>query len=189
MAKAYLITGNKDKLAEAKRLLGFDVNHIQLDLDELQGLDAEKIAEHKARQGFKETGKPIIVWDQSIYISALNDFPGPLIKWFWTSVTLEKICQIAALLGDNKIKAQSILTFYDGSEMKSFIGEASGTLPDVPRGDKGFGWDPIFIPNGPTLTYAEMDVSDPLFHIHNQDFQELVQFLTERGYNLEATNS
>lgn len=178
MANFLLVTGNKDKIAEAERILGEKVDFIKLELDELQELDPTKIAEHKVKQAFSLTNKPVVTWDVSLFISCLNGFPGPLIKWFWTQVSLDKICEIAHFYKDPNIKAQTILTYYDGIAVKHFLGEANGKIPSVPKGNGGFGWDPIFIPEGLSLTYSEMDPKDPLFHsFNNNAFIELKNYL------------
>src|SRR5258708_29534713 len=134
----YLVTGNKNKLKDIKRVLG-KISHINLDLDEIQSLDPIKISDHKVKQAYSKIKKPVIVTDQSIFISCLNGFPGPLVKWFYTKVGMEKICQIATLLNDHKISAQWLVSYYDGKVLKHFIGEASGTIPLKPQGRGGYG--------------------------------------------------
>ncbi|MEK7563951.1 MAG: non-canonical purine NTP pyrophosphatase [Patescibacteria group bacterium] len=158
MPNITFVTGNKNKVMEAERILGFKLEHIDIDLDEIQGLDPMVIADHKVREAYIKVGEPIFILDQSIYISCLNGFPGPLIKWFWESVTLQKICKIAENFNDYSIRTESIVTYFDGNEINHFRGEIFGTLPKEPRGEKGWGWDAMFIPNGSTKTYAEMDL-------------------------------
>ena len=156
----YLVTGNENKLREAEHILEVPLKRVNLDLDEIQELDADKIAEHKVRQAYEIVKSPVFIWDQSLYVHCLNDFPGPLIKWFWTKVTLERICQIANLIGDNRIRTRTTLAYHDGKEIKYFYGEVEGTIPESPRGTNGFAWDPIFIPNGDTRTFAEMSADE-----------------------------
>ncbi|MBW3003270.1 non-canonical purine NTP pyrophosphatase [Candidatus Woesearchaeota archaeon] len=151
----YLVTGNKNKLREAEHILGIKLKNIDIDLHEIQELDPEKIAEHKVKQAYNIVKQPLFVWDQSINIECLNGFPGPLIKWFWTRVTLKKICEIANFYKNNKVSASTVLTYYDGKTLKHFYGEIKGTIPDQPTGEKGWGWDPIFVPEGHDKTYAE----------------------------------
>lgn len=152
-----LITSNKDKLREAEHILGIILKTIDIDLDEIQELDAKRIAEHKVKQAYAEIHKPVFVWDQSVYIDCLNGFPGPLIKWFWQQVTLEKICEIANYFENRKIYTETVLAYHDGTELHYFLGRIDGLIPHKPLGKKGWGWDPIFIPDGHTKTYAEME--------------------------------
>jgi len=156
----YLITGNKNKLREAEQILKIKLKNVDLDLDEIQELDSDKIAEHKVKQAWELIKKPLFVWDQSLYIHCLNDFPGPLIKWFWTKVTLEKISQIANFFDDHKIYTKTTLTYYNGKDMRHFYGVVHGTIPTQPRGTNGFAWDTIFIPEGYDKTFAEMTAEE-----------------------------
>lgn len=156
----YLVTSNKNKLREAEHALKIRIKSVDLDLDEIQEIDAEKIAEHKAWQAWEKLKKPLFVWDQSIYIDCLNGFPGPLIKWFWTQVTLKKICEIANYFDNHKIQSGNILTYCDGKRIKHFSARMEGTIPKQPRGTKGWGWDSIFIPKGHKRTYAEMSMDE-----------------------------
>ncbi|MBU1205296.1 MAG: non-canonical purine NTP pyrophosphatase [Nanoarchaeota archaeon] len=156
----YLITGNKNKLRESEQILKIKLKNVDLDLDEIQELDSDKIAEHKVKQAWGLIKKPLFVWDQSLYIHCLNDFPGPLIKWFWTKVTLEKICQIANFFDDHKVYTKTTLTYYDGKNMRHFYGVVHGTIPTQPRGTNGFAWDLIFIPEGYDKTFAEMTAEE-----------------------------
>lgn len=156
----YLITGNKNKLREAEQILKIKLKNVDLDLDEIQELDSDKIAEHKVKQAWELIKKPLFVSDQSLYIHCLNDFPGPLIKWFWTKITLEKICQIANFFDNHKIYTKTTLTYYDGKNMRHFYGVVHGTIPTQPKGTNGFAWDPIFVPEGYDKTFAEMTAEE-----------------------------
>lgn len=174
----YLITGNKNKLKEAGQILGIKLKNIELDLDEIQALDSDKISENKVRQAWDKIKKPLFVWDQSLYIHCLNGFPGPLVKWFWETVTLEKICKIAKLFDDNKIYTKTAITFYDGNEIRHFYGIVKGRIPSMPRGKNGFAWDPIFIPDGFDKTFAEMSAEEKnAVSMHRIALEKLRHFL------------
>jgi XTP/dITP diphosphohydrolase len=177
----YLITGNKNKLREAEQILNMKLKNVELDLDELQGLDSDKIAEAKAKQAWESVHEPLFIWDLSLYIHCLNDFPGPLIKWFWEAVTLDKICLIAKLLKDDKIYAKTTLTFYDGKEMRHFYGVVNGRIPEKPTGTNGYAWDPIFIPDGFDKTFAQMTAEEKnLISMHKIALEKLDGFLKKR---------
>lgn len=155
-----LVTGNKNKLSEATRILRVPIRSADIDLDELQEVDVIKISDHKARQAWAQLKRPVVVWDTSVYIGCLNDFPGPLIKWFWKQVPAERVCQIATALNNRSIYNQTILTLFDGEVINHFMGRWDGTIPEQPRGNNGWDWDTIFIPKGHSKTYAEMDPSE-----------------------------
>jgi len=52
------------------------------------------------------------------------------------------------------------LAYADGSGVRTFVGEACGTIAEAPRGFNGFGYDPVFMPDGETRTFAEMSVEE-----------------------------
>ncbi len=149
------ITGNEDKLRVAESILGFMPDHKKIDLDEIQGVNPDSIAEHKARHAWDSIKQPV-TWDVSLHIDCLHGFPGPLVRWFWEEVGGEKICAIARLFNDQRIQAQTILTLFDGVRCTHFHGVVSGQIPPSPRGTNGFAWDPIFVPEGHIQTFAEM---------------------------------
>ncbi len=173
------ITGNLNKLREAEEILGQKLNHINLDLDEIQEVNEEKIANHKVRQAWKQVKKPLFVWDQSLYISCLNNFPGPLVKWFWESMGAEKVCQIANMFHDHNIHTKTTLTYFDGETITHFHGIVHGTIPSEPRGTHGFSWDPIFIPEGHKRTFAEMLPEEKnAISMHKIALEKLKSYLT-----------
>ena len=177
----YLVTGNKDKLREAEQILGINLKNVALELEEIQELDSDKIAEHKVKQSWEFLKKPLFVWDQSLYINCLNDFPGPLVKWFWIRVTLEKICMIANFFENPKISTKTTLTYYDGQEIKHFYGIVNGSIPSEPRGTSGFAWDPIFIPDGYDKTFAEMSFEEKnSISMHRIALEELRDYLIQK---------
>jgi XTP/dITP diphosphohydrolase len=176
-----LITGNRHKLREAREILGPSVEGLKIDLDEIQGLDSDRIAECKAKAAFAVVEQPVVIWDQSLHIRCLSDFPGPLVKWFWESVGGAKICRIARALGDQGISTRTTLTYYDGSSLHHCYGEIEGAIPPEPRGSNGFAWDTIFIPQGHERTFAEMTAEEKnAISMHRLALEQLRAFLSER---------
>ena len=59
--------------------------------------------------------------------------------------------------GDRRARAVcAVAVAESGGEVRVFRGEVGGSIAPEPRGEGGFGWDPIFVPEGGELTYAEM---------------------------------
>lgn len=136
--------------------LGMPVPHQKVALDELQSLDIHEIVEHKARQAYTVIGKPVLVEDSALVFHALGKLPGPYIKWFLEELSLERICQL--LRDDDNRSATVTVSFcwFDGVTIQFFDGALDGRISAEPRGVGGFGFDPIFIPDGSEHTYAEM---------------------------------
>jgi inosine/xanthosine triphosphate pyrophosphatase family protein len=69
------ITGNQKKADLLIRYLGFPIEHEKIELDEIQSLDLESIIEHKVRQAYEKTQKPVIVEDISLEFRAFGRLP------------------------------------------------------------------------------------------------------------------
>ena len=94
--------------------------------------------------------------------------PGALIKWFMDEVGNDGILKMLSSETNRKAIAKTAIGFFDGTKAHIFTGSISDTAPDTVRGTGGFGWDPIFIPDGSTKSFAEMsDVEKMLFQCAN----------------------
>ncbi len=148
------VTGNEGKLAEARAILG-EIQGIDLDLPEIQDIDARKIIEAKLAEAVKTQPGSFIVEDTSLYLDGLNGLPGPLIKWFMKTVGNEGLAKMAEAFANTGCEARVVIGYADGDGKAEFFeGSFRGTIVP-PRGDNGFGWDPIFQPEGYDKTFAE----------------------------------
>jgi inosine triphosphate pyrophosphatase len=171
------ITGNQNKADYLAKYLGLPVKHIKLDLDEIQSLDLKEIVEHKVRQAYELIKSPVIVEDVSLEFVALGGLPGPFIRFFVDRTPFENIC--AMVNGKTRrAKALCVFGYYDGEVLKLFEGGLGGTVAEVPAGDKGYGWDKIFIPEGYDVTRAELnEEDDQKTYMQIKPFQQLKEFI------------
>jgi XTP/dITP diphosphohydrolase len=151
-----LVTGNLGKIAEARLALGSEVATEVLDLPEIQSLDYQEIARAKADEAWRRLGRPLIVEEAGLDLAALNGFPGSLVKWMLRAVGPEGIARTAAVLGDVHATARCVLIYKDGEQEIVAEGRTEGTLVLPGRGTYGFGWDPVFQPEGCASTFAEL---------------------------------
>ena len=159
MVRAVFVTTNEHKRREVERVLGFEIETAAPDVPEIQTLDFAEVAARKASDAYEALGAPphpVIVEDSGLVIGAWNGLPGALTKWFLTSVGNEGI--LGMLSGeDRRASAVCAVAVVDaGGEVHFFRGEVPGSIAPEPRGEEGFGWDPIFVPEGGDLTYAQM---------------------------------
>ena len=120
-------------------------------------MDVAEIVRAKAEDAFNQTGKAVLVEDTGLAFSAWNEqLPGVLIKWFIDTVGNEGILKMMDSETNRQAIAKTAIGFFDGKQMQVFVGEIKGTVPTTVRGDGGFGWDPIFIPDGYDKSFAEM---------------------------------
>ena len=164
------------------------VAQLDYDYTEIQSDDMGDIAARGAREAYRHAGEPTIVDDAGLFIRALDGFPGPYSSYVEDTVGVERTWDIASGEEDRTASFRCVLAYCDGEgfeaspdpvaaddrvtaaavgpdadedaealPVKLFEGQVRGTLVE-PRGDGGFGFDPIFEHNG--TTFAEMDAAE-----------------------------
>lgn len=156
MKTVYLVTGNKGKLGEWKRLIpsSVDMQNVELDLPEIQSMDAAEIVTDKAKRAYQIIKKPVLVEDVSAGLVEMEGLPGPFIKYFEARLGGSALFKLASQPGAEAIVSCTV-GYYDGKKMQVFTGEVHGTVTEA-RGKNGFGFDKCFQPDGQTKTYGEM---------------------------------
>lgn len=177
MPELLVASRNAKKLAELRRVL--DAAGITgLDLVSLAdvapfaeapetGATFEDNALAKARDGFRATGLACVADDSGISVDALNGMPGVLsARWSGrhgddpanTSLLLAQLADVP----DERRGAAfvSACALVSASSSTVVRGEWPGTVIREPRGDGGFGYDPVFLPEGSTLTAAELSPAE-----------------------------
>ena len=144
-------------------------------------------AELKALSAAQKSGLPALADDSGLAVDALGGNPGIYsARWAVTpngardfNFAMEKVEQALAAIPDAPRSARFIcaltLAWPDG-HTESFEGKVEGSLVWPPRGDKGFGYDPIFLPTGGDLTFAEIEPEIKHAMSHRADaFAQLVK--------------
>ncbi len=171
------ITGNQNKADYLARYLGFPVKHVKLDLDEIQSLELKEITEHKVKQAYDKIKSPVIVEDVSLEFAALGRLPGRFIRFFIDELSFETICSLL----DGKSReatARCVFAYYDGINLELFEGGLPGSIATAPAGKGGYGFDPIFIPEGYAVTRAELsEEDDKKTYLQMKPFEKLKEFL------------
>ena len=176
------VTGNEGKAREFEALLGTAVERLDLDLPEIQALDVAEVARAKSRAAFERVGRPVIVEDTGLFLDALGGLPGALAKWFLATIGPAGICRLVPPGGDRRATARTAVAYCSGQGVEVFVGETRGVLVPEPVGHGGFGWDPIFRPDGASGTFAEMDPAEKdAFSMRRQAIEGLRGWLAPKG--------
>lgn len=176
MTRLLVASRNRKKLAELRRVLdSAGVSGLTLvSLDDVPAFDEapetgatfEENAAAKARDAFAATGLPAVADDSGLAVDALNGMPGVL-SARWAGRHGDDAANIALLLGqladvpDERRGAAFVsacaLVFGAGDADATVVrGEWPGSVVREPRGDGGFGYDPVFLPSGSGRTAAEL---------------------------------
>lgn len=172
----FIASSNRGKIQEIQSILHHDdlVIRSVLDTSVPPGFDVDETgatlqenAWLKARGYAELTGLPTLADDSGLEVTALNGFPGIYANRWFPGTSSERNQALLAKLGDHpdrRAAFRSVLCFFDPhTQVKQFFeGEIQGTLVTAERGSKmeGFGYDPIFIPDGYDQSFAEMGQVD-----------------------------
>jgi non-canonical purine NTP pyrophosphatase (RdgB/HAM1 family) len=181
-SKITFVTGNKAKAKEVSRILNIPLEILETEIEEIQEINLEKVALNKLNQAFGIVKGPVIIDDISLEISAWNGFPGPLIKWMLKSEndTANLLLRLLKNEENRKAIAKLAIGYHDGKNPYLFIGEIDGEISKEIRGENGFGWDPVFVPDGERKTFAEMTPSEKDKISHRKiALKKLSDFLNE----------
>jgi non-canonical purine NTP pyrophosphatase (RdgB/HAM1 family) len=156
MKSLTFITGNASKAAQLGQYLQLPFTHTKLDIPEIQSLDLEAVATAKARAAFGMLGSAVLVEDTALTFDTLNCLPGPLVKWFLESLGNDGLASLLQGQSNRRALAETCFALCDEIGVHIFRSARRGTIAETSRGTAGFGWDPLFIPEGCSLTWAEM---------------------------------
>lgn len=159
--KIIFVTSNEHKRREASEILGVELEAAVPETPEIQALDVAEVAATKARAAYEALGspqRPVLVEDSGLVVEAWNGLPGAFTKWFLQAVGNEGLLRMLPPGADRSARAVCAVAVAGPSldEVRVFLGEVPGVLAHELRGEDGFGWDPIFVPSGSLLTYAQM---------------------------------
>ena len=159
-----LATKNKNKITEIKSILG-DLFNYQL-IGEYFAFNIREAGRTlldnsltKAIMAFKLTNKPSLADDSGLFVDAIDGEPG-VFSARYGSTDQKRIDRLLnSMLGITNRKAvfRAVFVYYYGPNFSEpFEGECHGMITSEPRGNNGFGYDPVFIPKGYTQTFAQM---------------------------------
>lgn len=157
MIDVAFVTTNPGKFREAREILrpyGVRLRWLRRSLLEPQSDDLRAVAVAKARSVPKRGGY-VLVEDSGLFVRALNGFPGVYSAHF---LELWGFPPVLKLLRDRPRGAafRSVAALRRGRTIRTFAGEVRGSIAPRAAGSGGFGYDPIFVPRGYRVTFAQL---------------------------------
>lgn len=165
MSSILFASSNKNKYEEAKGILskfGISLKFFKCNLQEIQADTLESVAFHKALDAFSRCSKPVIIEDDGLFINSLKGFPGPYSSFVFKTIGNEGILKL--LKSKRDAIFQSVIAYCERKDdVQLFNAVVSGKISQKPTGKK-WGYDPIFIPNSQTKTYAQLEEKNLVSH-------------------------
>lgn len=180
--KLTFVTGNKGKAHEAAVALaplGHEVAAVDLDPVEIQADTLEEVARAKCEVLVGKLPAPFFVDDGGLFVHALHDFPGVFSAHALKRIGVAGILKLMEGVEDRRAHFAAVIGYYDGERIRTFSGRCDGALATAPRSTgHGFGFDPIFIPDGHAQTFGELpaEVKNRLSH-RGRALAQLVEHL------------
>ncbi len=171
----FFATGNINKFNEARSILGqhgIAVGMLKLKGDEIQSESLKEIAQKSVLNAYRRCRLPIFVEDAGLFIDALEGFPGPYAAYIYHTIHNSGILKLMENKAERKAKFQSVIAYCDDqtpNEPICFDGESIGQITTAERKEQaksGFGFDPIFQPEGSAKTFAEMTIVEKNGYSH-----------------------
>jgi XTP/dITP diphosphohydrolase len=188
-------TSNKNKVTESNEVgknYGITFTQIHLLYPEIRSDSVAEVAKDGAEYVYTKISKPLIVEDSGLFIKALNDFPGAYSRFVFDKIGNKGILRLMDGVSDREARFVSAVAYVSSAEkLPSFLaaenmpnpettifeGVVEGKITLEERGDKGFGYDPIFQPKGYVKTFAE-DIKTKNTVSHRKiAFDKLCQYL------------
>jgi XTP/dITP diphosphohydrolase len=177
-------TTNRHKVLEINDVLkgcGYRADPVPIPKLELQAENLEDIAVNAAALAWSILRKPVMVEDAGLFIDALRGFPGPYSSYVYKTIGIEGILKLMNGIENRRAKFKSVIALAYDRGIVVFKGEVTGSIAYEARGEGGFGFDPIFIPDGSTKTFAEMSVEEKNSFSHRgQAAKQLCNWLQEQ---------
>lgn len=163
--KIVVVTSNPNKAREVEAFFEgvCEVEHVPLECPEFRHDDVGEIAREKARFAYEHLQVPLIADDTGFSITALGGFPGPYAAYVLDTIGIEGILRLMEGKEDKSGYFETAIALADASGIRVFRGRIDGRIVD-PRGEGGFGYDPIFAVGERTL--AELPIGEKAMISH-----------------------
>jgi XTP/dITP diphosphohydrolase len=192
LLKLCFASNNKYKLEEIRRLLN-DSRVALYTLEEMgirealpeNGNTLEYNAWQKANHVYSLHGLNCFADDTGLEVEALNGEPGVYSARYagenaTASMNIEKLLNAMQGKSNRKARFRTVISLMMNATEYRFEGIVNGRIAESPKGSNGFGYDPVFIPEGETRTFAEMSLDEKNKFSHRaKAIENMVRFLKE----------
>jgi XTP/dITP diphosphohydrolase len=183
MTRVVFVTPNQGRQAEVQRLLA----DVQVELSRLgpavpDGLDLEASARVRAAAAFAQLGRACFVENTAFELEDEPPQKGAVWKQRLAALGEDAFCRE---YGGKRCVARIVVALAGSAapaDVRVFLGEIHGVFADAPRGDGGYGWDRLFVPDGYARTLAELGASKYLVNMRHAPYLDLADHLRGRSF-------
>ena len=181
-----VVTSNDGKIKEFKQAFDKTQVHpvkVPVGYPEVQASSLEEVVDFGLSWLKEKIHPPFVIDDAGVFVDGLNGFPGAYSRYVYDTIGPQGL--LKQMEGqDNRtasFKCVLGLLLEDGTVHK-FIGECKGKIIHDLKGDNGFGYDPVFVPDGFDRTFAELPPEEKNETSHRgRAMKGLLAFISEKG--------
>jgi len=166
-SELFFVSSNTHKFTEAQRILsnlGLEISLFKTKLEEIQSNSLGEIAKRKALDAYSKVQKPVIIEDDGLFIDSLDGFPGPYSSYAYDTIGNKGIMNLLEKIESRNAKFVAIIAYCNGvDDVQLFESCIPGKI-SLSIEEGGWGYDPIFIPDGESKTYANVSDKDKFSH-------------------------
>ncbi|MFH0816201.1 MAG: XTP/dITP diphosphatase [Methanobacteriota archaeon] len=180
------VTSNEGKASEVRAMLeplGYKVERINTTYPELQVETLEAVVNYGLEWMSSRVEEPFIIDDSGLFVEALKGFPGVYSAHAYKTLGWQGILKLLEGAEDRSARFECCAGLVIDGKRHIFTGVTEGSISEAPRGESGFGFDPVFVPNGTSMTFAEMDhsIKNRISH-RGRAFSALMGHLAEAAH-------
>ncbi len=176
------VTSNEHKFQEVGKLFesaGIDLEWKHLKYEEIQADTTEEVSRDSCVKLRTSIEGDFFVEDTGLFIDELNGFPGVYSSYVQKTVGNRGILRLLSG-ADASAEFKTVISLSQGTELLQFTGILRGKIAPSELGSEGFGYDPIFIPEGGSKTLAQMGVGEKNSISHrSRAVKSLINYLTQ----------
>jgi len=140
---------------------GYELEHLKTTYPEIQAESLEETIVPGLQWLMSKHDRPVMIDDSGLFVRSLKDFPGVYSSYVFKTLGCEGILRLMEGVSDRSARFECCIGYLEpGAEPVLTKGVSMGSISDKMVGSGGFGYDPIFVPEGDTRTYAQLEVSE-----------------------------
>jgi XTP/dITP diphosphohydrolase len=142
-----------------------EIEFARFETTEIQSDSLEEIALEKSKKAYEKIRRPLIVEDTGLFVDSLKGFPGPYSSYVLETIGNQGILDLLLNRTNRFALFRSIVAYKDNNKNITFSGETKGIIShDITEG--GWGYDPIFIPEVSSASYAKLGITNKMAISH-----------------------
>jgi XTP/dITP diphosphohydrolase len=160
----YFVTGNRGKYVEAQEIFG-EIEQKNIGYTEIQADTLEEVAAFGMKEVAARLKGPVMLEDAGLFVQSLQGFPGVYSAYVQKTIGNAGILRLMQGVEKRDAYFKSVVAYAEpGTEPVMFSGEVHGQIGFEERGEKGFGYDPIFYVGGMSLGEMEIGEKNKISH-------------------------